>query len=131
MRNIVRKDEVLLRWAVRFNLLLPVLLVICLYGSWIVARLELGHWPRPMFDDPVHINSIVFSLLGAPAGYAIVFGLPISILTHVLSILCIISKHKSIERRLIDLEMFAILAFASLLLFLRWDPYDVFEWFLD
>lgn len=37
----------------------PVGLLVALHGTRAVARLSLGHWPRPMLDDPKYINGAV------------------------------------------------------------------------
>jgi hypothetical protein len=83
-----------------------------------------------MYDDPKHINTLL-ATLNAVGGLAIVFGLPISMLTHILSIIFIVSMRKSLARSLTKLEIFAVSILISVLYILRWDPYNVFAWFLD
>ncbi len=106
--------------------LYPLLLVGSLYGTWLVAWYSLGHRPRPSLDDPKSIGPAVdvcyplFSLLlvGFPA--ALLFGLFYQLLAA--------GRPWPLK------TFFALLTigiWSMTIVFLRWDPWLVAEWYLD
>src|SRR4051812_38664458 len=49
-------------WVKRLVLALafyPLLLLLCVYGGWLIAWAHLGHRPDPVFDDPMLIDKTV------------------------------------------------------------------------
>lgn len=127
------KPETFERWVRRCTLAYPVLLPAALYGTWVIARLSLGRWPRPSIDDPKYIN-IVVSCAHSFVIYIVIFGLPIFAFLVVLSLLCGLLRCLLKRPHGMRLAGYACLSMVLMVLaicFLYWDPLSVLNWFLD
>lgn len=129
MMKVETKNERLIRQITYFNLLLPLLLLLFLYSSWVVARFELGHWPRPMFNDPDSI-SLSVSFLGSLAGWTMVLS-PFAVLTNIASSVYLIAKRRLVRKELMVMEIWAVSGFVAAWCLMWWDPGRVWEWFFD
>jgi hypothetical protein len=110
------------------SLLWPALVVVLLYGEWLLATWSLGHLPRPSMDDPKNIavsNWIHFFTLAAILG-----AVPAALLAPVLSAIEIFVNRPTIARGLIRLAA-VIVSWAVLVLLVKWDPGRVLYWWMD
>lgn len=115
---------------ININILLPILPVFCLYLTWWLGRLSLGHWPKPMSDDLSNPN-IWMTLSSGFTAIFLAIGLPLSVIVHIGTILYLIFHRDPERRKQVNLEIAALLTLISMFYFLRWDPYSVLEWFFD
>jgi hypothetical protein len=107
----------------------PFASVASLFCTWFAARFSLGHWPRPYLDDPKQIEGWFYYLflfarllfeVGDPAfliGVCIVIYLAIRD----------VPKRKEHLRTV----LLSLLFMAAVNLFLRWDPWRIWGWFMD
>lgn len=108
----------------------PVLVLAFIYGTWAAGRIALGHWPRSSFDDPKHIEGGLMWMYDVTA-YLFYFGIPLFCLALlVLAVICLVKKPQGWRNRLMELGL-ALALFVGLVLFSRWDPQSVVEWYFD
>jgi hypothetical protein len=108
----------------------PIVILASFYATWGAGRLALGYWPRSSFDDPKGIEGTWMWLYGFTQ-ILILVGIPLFCLTLiVVTLVCLSQKPEGWKTRLLELTCAAVL-FAGLLLFARWDPQSVIEWFGD
>lgn len=109
-------------------LLWPLLVVVLLYGEWLLATWSLGHVPRPSADDPKNIAGSnwmhLFTLI------AIVGAVPAALLALVLSVIEIWIKRPGMVR-VLDLIAALLVSWAVLVLLVKWDPGRVLYWWMD
>jgi hypothetical protein len=129
------------RWPVKLGIILalyPILAVLSLYIAWIAGRIELGHWPRPMIDDPKYIGGSVdvFYMIAAILVYLLLF--PVLLVNGAFILVGI--EYKGIrwvfKKEPPSLWSWLLLIMTGItwtgcFLVLRWDPLRVFEWFMD
>jgi len=121
------------KWIRRCILVYPVLLPAALYGTWLIAGLSLGRWPRPSIDDPKYINMVVscahsFALFLGTVGLLIYAVLAVFALGWGL-LRCILKRPHGMR-----LAVYAFLSMVLLVVAIRfvyWDPLSVFNWFMD
>jgi hypothetical protein len=112
-----------------YTLAFPFALPLAIYLTWIAGRLTLGYWPRPSLDDPKSIG-IWVRILHTTTTLILMFGLPVFAIM-ILALLCRAVRDKSRRSRLLlDLGL-STLFMVGAILFLRWDPLHVVEWFMD
>ena len=104
----------------------PALLIVSVYGTWGVAWLTLGHSPRPSIDDPSQIGTAVdvHSLMTR----VFLISFPVAAICGVGIQFFIPGRRwlwRFVSAALLIIEWVLVVAF------LRWDPLDVMEWFLD
>jgi hypothetical protein len=112
-----------------YALCFPFLLVASFFLPWLAARLALGHWPRPSFNDPSEIGLWV-KLLSQITTACLMVGLP----TFVVAVCALLyfAYRKPLERaQLLTSAAAAILFMMAAMTFFRWDPLHVFDWFMD
>jgi hypothetical protein len=108
----------------------PVIILASFYATWVAGFFALGHWPRSSFDDPKGIAGSFVWLYHATQ-VLVLIGIPIFCPVLLFTILiCFIKKPDGWKTRLVEL-MGAVVLFASFMLFARWDPQSVIEWFFD
>ncbi len=98
--------------------------------SWLAARLQLGHAPRPAVDAPTQLHgfaAFVHDASGSllPAMFGLFFAA--SSVTFMWGFFLPKSHSKRAFSRLI----ISLLAFAASLLLTYWDPGQVFKWWLN
>ncbi len=104
----------------------PGLLILSLYGTWLMAWLTLGHMPRPSLDDPKRIGlgvDIAYLLAGL-----LLIGFPAAALLGVAS--QFFGTHRSWTKRIL-LGILLALTWVIVIMFLRWDPLLVGTWYMD
>ena len=111
----------------------PIVVVLCLYATWTVGRITLGHWPIPSADDPKYIGSAVSAfhtltgllLLGIPIGFVATIAL---LLAGLISDL-----HKGRTKPWLSLlvMIWFVAAWVGSMLLVGWDPVRVMVWFFD
>jgi hypothetical protein len=109
----------------------PPVLLASFYGTWLLARLYLGHWPVPNIDDPKFIEGFLWMWI-----YDLTLILLVS--SSVVPCLC---AAVSLFRRLIadspDWRIRTIEAIVGLGLLgvatalIEWDPTNTLEWLFD
>jgi len=112
------------------NLLYPFLLVAAFYATWLAGRYELGHWPRPFFDDPGQIGGFV-AVFDYATTFLLLAGLPAVCLSHAVAAALLFGKPEYRTRRAVLVEVLALVSLGVLFLFVRWDPQRVIEWYFD
>ncbi len=127
------KSETVERWIRRCILVYPVLLPVALYGTWVIARLSLGRWPRPSIDDPKYINMVV-SCAHSFVAYLLFFGLPIFVVLAVFALVW--GLLRSIRKqphgmRLAGCACLSMVLMVLTICLLYWDPLSVCNWFGD
>lgn len=112
------------------NLLYPFLVVAAFYATWVAGRHELGHWPRPNFDDPSQIGGVapVFDYVTT---FLLLAGFPALCVSHVVAAALLFGKPEYRTRRAVLVEVLALMSLALLFLFPRWDPQRVIKWYFD
>jgi hypothetical protein len=115
-------------WGFGLGIAYPLLVLGAFHLTWIIAWCVLGHPPRPMRDDPKNIHALFFILYVIP-------GLLLALSPGVLLI--------AIGGEIIDggrrgQGLFSLLRLGLVLLvcgaavvYLRWDPLRVVEWYMD
>lgn len=119
-----------MRYATRALCSFPTLLLTSFYATWVAGRQALGYWPRSSFDDPKHIKGGLMGLYDITQ-VLIIVGIPLfcSALS-VLALVCFYHRPEGWKSRLRELAL-ALILFFGLLLFGRWDPHSVIEWYFD
>jgi hypothetical protein len=118
------------RYVTRLLCAFPLLLLACFYGTWLAGRAALGRWPRLIFDDPKHIKGGMMWMYNVTY-YLITFGIPLFCLSLLaVGAIVLIRRREGWRKRLIELGI-AIFLFFWLVLFARWDPQSVMEWYFD
>jgi hypothetical protein len=119
-----------MRYATRILCSFPVFVLASFYATWTAGRLALGYWPRSSFDDPKSIEGSLMWLYNFTA-ILVIIGIPLfCFILLSLILVCVFRKPDGWKRRLMELTA-AVVLFAGLLLFSRWDPQSVIEWFFD
>ena len=116
-------------WLVAY--LFPVWFVASFYMTWLIAWIQLGHIPRPMLDDPQSIGGLMDIAYLVP-GLMFLLMPVLTPLGLVASFFCPLRKspsHRFSNRALHVALYVALCAFA--LVFLREDPGQVVEWWID
>jgi hypothetical protein len=127
------KSETVETWIRRCILVYPVLLPAALYGTWLIAGLSVGRWPRPYSDDPDSINMVVTCAVFFVAFLWFV-GLPIYAFLAVFTLGWGLLRCLQKRPRGISLAVCACLSMVLLVVsicFLNWDPLSVYKWFID
>ena len=112
-----------------YTLAYPFALPLAIYLTWIAGRLTLRYWPRPSLDDPKSIG-IWVRILHTTTTLLLTVGLPVFAIM-ILALLCRAVRDKSRRNRLLLHSGFSTLFMVGAILFLRWDPLHVVEWFMD
>jgi hypothetical protein len=108
----------------------PALVLACFYGTWFAGRAALGHWPRASFDDPKDIKGGMMWMYDV-SSYLIYIGVPLFCFALVvLGAIVLAGRQEGWKKRLIELGI-ALFLFVGLVLFARWDPQSVIEWYFD
>ncbi len=108
----------------------PLVLVVSLYLCRGLARLRLGHWPRPMLDDPASLGLAVHLCCGW-VGFLMVVGLPLSLVLHGAWVLLYVTEPAAREKRLRIAEIVALVLLVIVVWFLRADPHGMTTWYFD
>ena len=107
----------------------PFLLLGAFLLTWVAARLSLGHWPRPYFDDPKRIGGWV-DVPYAITSATINVGLPAFLL--VLGALIFQAFRDASQRRyLLRTAAASVVLMIAAICLLWWDPLRIIEWFMD
>jgi hypothetical protein len=128
LRPSTRESSRTLRRMAIASLLWPALVVVLLYGEWLLATWSLGHLPRPSADDPKNIagsNLVHFFTLAAILG-----AIPAALLAPVLSAIEIFVNRPTIARALVRVVA-VIASWAVLAMLFKWDPGRVLYWWMD
>ncbi len=119
----------MLRTIRAYALSYPFALVGAFFCTWVTARLALGHWPRPSLDDPGMINRWV-DIPYVATGACLVIGLPIFIVA--VGTLVYTALRDSAQRKyLLTSAAASVLFMIAAISFLRWDPLQIVNWFMD
>lgn len=116
------------RWLFLACVSYPALLISSLYVTWFVARLSLGRWPRPYLDDPKYINGI-----GIPYGITgfLLVTMPAVALASVGFAGWLYCKRDPQARTPMLYAVATILGAVAAVVVLRWDPFQVADWYMD
>lgn len=107
----------------------PVLLPLGFYLTWAAGRATLGHWPRPSFDDPKTLGSVVgFFYDGTVVLMTVGLGV---FLAAWLGVVGMAVLRPDRRRSLALVAGVAALGMLVAVGFLRWDPLSVAAWFAD
>ena len=111
-------------------LIFPIVLVLFFYFTWLAGRVSLGHWPAPHIDDPKFIEGFWMWTYDLTA-ILFYIGIPASFLCAIVSLIrCLITNSTNWRNRVAEVIVgFGLLVLA--IVFLRWDPNNVIEWFFD
>ena len=91
----------------------------------------LGHWPKPMSDDPKGIEGFVFGLTYAFAS-ALIFPGVFAYLIVMLGVGCLATQLPQRFRFRVWLEIGAGLVLLLLgIFYLSWDPHSLWVWYID
>ncbi|MEL6110042.1 MAG: hypothetical protein AAFU85_28860 [Planctomycetota bacterium] len=113
-------------WLIGAGWAYPLVLVAALYATWLIAWIALGHPPRPSLDDPSSISWGV-DLFYYPTGLVLA-GAPGAALLGITVQLC--NPARSISGR--GMMAVLLIAFWTLVVaFIRLDPFQVMNWFMD
>ena len=104
-------------------------LVGALFATWIAARLTLGHWPRPSLDDPKEIGRWVDIPYDITCIFLVV-GFPLFV-AAVAALVFYAFRSSSERTRLLTSAVLSIAVMVGVVLFLRWDPLEISNWFMD
>ncbi len=124
-----------LQWSAFLSLLLPlypVLSIVVLYATWILAWIAIGHPPRPSIDDPGNISAIALPYKLTDlliSGIIPIFILNVVLLgARLLYDLLVLGKP---SRSWVRILAIAVALWAVNILILVGSPFDVFYWYLD
>ena len=127
-----RRQRLMLLLAIAY----PLLLLGSLYGCWLAARFELGHWPRPSLDDPKGVGGVVDPLYAAFALF--LFSWPVGAAVSVIICVYLLLGHfnRAAENRWrassVLLGTACVLgAWGAMFVLLAWDPLGVLYWYMD
>jgi hypothetical protein len=110
-----------------FSVFYPLLAILSLHAAWLAGRFTLGHWPRPIFDDPKHIGGIVDLFLAL--SLLVVSGVPLVLFFNI--VLNILSCIAYFRWNFWYFLAVSLATWIGSLKFLQWDPLRVAEWFVD
>ena len=99
------------------------------FTTWVAARLCLGHWPRPYFDDPKALGvwvDIPYEL----TGLFLNIGLP-TFPFAIIILFCIALRKREQRTSLAGTAAVALLLAGIAIAFLRWDPLHIADWYFD
>lgn len=117
-----------LRRAADAILLYPVLVVLFLYGEWLLAWSVLGHPPVPSWNDP---KFIVGSSWMHGVTSLVLFGALPALSVSVVFYPIVGMFPRASPRRLAVRVLTVAASWGALFVLLRWDPGRVLEWWLD
>ena len=107
----------------------PFLLIGSFLLTWVAARLSLGHWPRPYFDDPKSIGpwvEVPYSITG------VFFNLGLPAFVAALAALLYYAFRDASQRRyFLTAAAVSVLLMIAAISFLWWDPLQIVAWFMD
>jgi len=111
----------------------PLVVIFSLHAAWVAGRFTLGHWPRPMFDDPAYIGGIVdlFLALSLLALCGVPLALFFNIALNILGCIAYIWKDKYLSWNCWYFLVTSLATWIGGLKFLQWEPLRVAEWFVD
>lgn len=110
------------------SLLWPALVVVLLYGEWLLATWSLGHVPRPSLDDPMEVAGS--SWMHMITTLAILGAVPAAVLALVVNTIAMELHRPTVLRGLVRLAT-VMTSWAVLVVLVRWDPGAVLLWWLD
>ena len=111
----------------------PVAMLACLYATWLVAWVSLGHRPIPSLNDPKSINAAV-SGCHLVTGLLLMFSLPMLLLNIGGVIVAAAWRVYTVRRIDLMAALFVagpVLSWAATVVVLRADPGRVLYWFMD
>ena len=112
-----------------YTLTFPFALPLAVYLTWLTGRFTLGYWPRPSLDDPKLIGAWV-SILHTLTTVLLMVGFPVYAVI-ILKLLLRAFRDCSRRNRLLLFSGFSCACMVGTVLFLKWDPLTVAEWFMD
>jgi hypothetical protein len=112
-----------------YVLAFPFILPLALYLTWLAGRFTLGYWPRPSLDDPKFIGSWV-SILHTLTTLLLMGGFPVFAVI-IPALLCRALLDQPHRNRLLLVSGCSSVCMMGAIMFLRWDPLGVAEWFMD
>ena len=112
-----------------YTLTYPFAVEASLFATWFAARLRLGHWPRPSIDDPGQIGGW-FDIPMGITGILLIAGFP-AFIVAVGALFYRALRAPSERVRLLTTASVAVLLMAAEVLFARWDPLRIGDWFMD
>lgn len=108
----------------------PVLVLLSVYVSWLVAWISLGHLPRPSLDDPSSIDGLMDWVY--PASILALISMPVlTPLCFFSSFLCPLRLSKNPSLQWLFLGSIYIALCCVVIATIRSDPGRVFEWWFD
>lgn len=111
----------------------PILTLLSLYGTWLIAWVALGHRPRPSIDDPKSIGPVV-SIAHDATGLCLM-GFPPALLAAWVLVgieaTRIRTREPDLALRLAILPGMELLLWLGGFIFLACDPFNVLYWFMD
>jgi hypothetical protein len=108
----------------------PVILLISLYSTWLLAWLSVGHQPRPYQDDPKYVNWLV--TLFYSKTLLLLMGCYVALLLN--GIIVLIEVVQKVRRRQWDFVLLVIVPvvlWLCLFLLIDRDPGKIGVWFFD
>lgn len=106
----------------------PLFVVACLYVEWFLAWTLLGHAPRPSIDDPKFIP-------GASSMHWVTLVAFVSLFPIAVAGLAVNALYVARDRfrwsRLAARWLGVIALVAGAIVWMRWDPWRVVDWWLD
>jgi len=124
-----RREATWLDLLVAVPYLYPVMLVGLQYATWFVARIVLGHVPRPMVDDPKYIGWQVD--VPHSASWVLLIGYPYAFLASLIFLIAFLAIAKKAPMVSLALLAGLVVLWAIPFALVSWDPGNVFEWFYD
>jgi hypothetical protein len=119
-----------MRKLVTANLLYPFVLVTACYATWVAGWRELGHWPRPGFDDPAQVHGLL-AVFDYATAFLFTVGFVAVWISHAVAGVLISVRPKRRARGVVLFEVLALVSLCLLFLFVAWDPQRVIEWYFD
>ncbi|MEM7478201.1 MAG: hypothetical protein AAF483_24710 [Planctomycetota bacterium] len=107
---------------------LPFVPILACYSHYVLASIWLGHWARPMLDDPKYISDTLVPFYQTTMLLLVAF--PLFDLVSVIAPFTAMRANLPMERR----GILALVAVANSVIsfcILRWDPLFVLEWLMD
>lgn len=112
-----------------FLLSYPAVLPLAFFLTWACGRLVLGHWPRPMLDDPKSLGAFV-SFLHLATTLVLCLGLPLYLM-GVLGAAVKAVRDQAGRGAWVRILTFSLGCFLLAMLFLKADPFRFVEWCAD